>query len=95
MQDLSGTTLGRTPVNISTPQPEQSFLEKATGMAKKTFYDDEIYKQDGIMTLTLWLYRDQPDIANNIFVFVNELLRYKNYVKMDVIKAKNIKSDDE
>jgi hypothetical protein len=41
MQDLSGTTLGRTPVNISTPQPEQSFLEKATGMAKKTFYDDE------------------------------------------------------
>ena len=41
MQDLSGTTLGKTPINISTPQPEQSFLEKATGMAKKTFYDDE------------------------------------------------------
>jgi len=41
MQDLSGTTLGRTPVNVSTPVPEESFLEKATGMAKKTFYDDE------------------------------------------------------
>ncbi len=46
MQDLSGTTLGRTPINISTPPPpppkvEESFLEKATGMAKKTFYDDE------------------------------------------------------
>jgi len=48
MQDLSGTTLGRTPINISTPTPpspspkvEESFLEKATGMAKKTFYDDE------------------------------------------------------
>jgi hypothetical protein len=41
MQDLSGTTLGRTPVNVSTPIPEESFLEKATGMAKKTFYDDE------------------------------------------------------
>jgi hypothetical protein len=41
MQDLSGTTLGRTPVNVSTPVPEESFLEKATGIAKKTFYDDE------------------------------------------------------
>jgi hypothetical protein len=45
MQDLSGTTLGNTPI-VSTPPPpppkaEQSFLEKATGMAKKTFYDDE------------------------------------------------------
>jgi hypothetical protein len=48
MQDLAGTTLGKTPVNIpaenvvqATPKAEQSFLEKATGMAKKTFYDDE------------------------------------------------------
>jgi hypothetical protein len=48
MQDLSGTTLGNVPVNIpaenvvqATPKAEQSFLEKATGIAKKTFYDDE------------------------------------------------------
>jgi hypothetical protein len=45
MQDLSGTTLGNTPVNLPggnvVDNKPQSFLEKATGMAKKTFYDDE------------------------------------------------------
>ena len=45
MKDFSGTTLGNTPI-VSTPTPpppkvEESFLEKATGIAKKTFYDDE------------------------------------------------------
>jgi hypothetical protein len=41
MQDLAGTTLGKTPVNLGTSPPPESFLEKATGMVKKTFYDDE------------------------------------------------------
>jgi hypothetical protein len=43
MQDLSGTTLGKTPVNLpveTTPKVEKSFLEKATDVASKTFYDE-------------------------------------------------------
>ena len=44
MQDLSGTTLGRTPVNIPVEnvvdKTPKSFLEKATDVASKTFYDE-------------------------------------------------------
>jgi hypothetical protein len=43
MQDLSGTTLGKTPVNLpveTTPKVEKSFLDKATDVATKTFYDE-------------------------------------------------------
>jgi hypothetical protein len=45
MQDLSGTTLGNTPVNLPAgnaveDKPTKSFLEKATDMATKTFYDE-------------------------------------------------------
>jgi hypothetical protein len=43
MQDLSGTTLGNVPVNLpveTTPKVEKSFLEKATDVASKTFYDE-------------------------------------------------------
>jgi hypothetical protein len=40
MQDLSGTTLGKTPVNLpveTTPKVEKSFLDKATDVAYKNF----------------------------------------------------------
>ncbi len=44
MQDLSGTTLGNTPVNIPAgnvvDKKPQSFLDKAGEMATKTFYDE-------------------------------------------------------
>jgi hypothetical protein len=47
MKDLSGTTLGNAPVNIpaetvvqTTPKAEKSFLQKATDVASKTFYDE-------------------------------------------------------
>ena len=51
-------------------------------------YEDEIYKQDNMMLMLIWLYRDKPDIATNILTLVNELLKYKNFVK------KNNKKDD-
>jgi hypothetical protein len=45
MQDLSGTTLGNTPVNmpavnVGENKPPKSFLDKATDVATKTFYDE-------------------------------------------------------
>jgi len=44
MQDLSGTTLGKTPVNIPVEnvvdKKPQSFLDKAGEMVSKTFYDE-------------------------------------------------------
>jgi hypothetical protein len=45
MQDLSGTTLGNTPVNmpavnVGETKPPKSFLDKATDVATKTFYDE-------------------------------------------------------
>jgi len=44
MQDLSGTTLGKTPINIPVEnvvdKKPQSFLDKAGEMATKTFYDE-------------------------------------------------------
>jgi hypothetical protein len=47
MKDLSGTTLGNTPVNVpvenvvqNAPKAEKSFLEKATDVASRTFYDE-------------------------------------------------------
>jgi hypothetical protein len=46
MQDLSGTTLGKTPVNLPVEnvvdnKQQKSFLDKATDMATKTFYDEK------------------------------------------------------
>jgi hypothetical protein len=44
MKDFAGTSFDLTKTPTSPPPPpkvEESFLEKATGMAKKTFYDDE------------------------------------------------------
>jgi hypothetical protein len=43
MKDLAGTTLGNTPVNLPPDQivKDKSFLDKASEMAKKTFYDEQ------------------------------------------------------
>ena len=60
----------------------------------KDFYEDESFKQDGIMTLLLWLYRDEPNIGDNIFVFVDEIVKYRSHVKVDIIKNKKEDNDD-
>jgi hypothetical protein len=46
MQDLSGTTLGNTPIslpggNVADNKPPQSFLSKAGDVLSKTFYDED------------------------------------------------------
>lgn len=52
-------------------------------------YKDDIYNQDNLMLMLIWLYRDKPDIATNILVLVNELLEYKTLVKTDNTKLNN------
>jgi hypothetical protein len=58
---------------------------------KKLYEEDEIYNVDGIMSLLLWLYRDKVNIANNIFVLINELIKYKKHYNFNIIKSN---SDD-
>jgi len=56
---------------------------------KELYIESDIYKQEGLMTLLLWLFRDDVLIVPNLFVLVNVLLSYKNSVSIDVIK-KNV-----
>jgi hypothetical protein len=52
---------------------------------KELYRDDDMYKQDGIMSYLIWLYRDEPDIAYNIFILVMELLNFQKHVKIEEI----------
>lgn len=65
---------------------------------KQLYNDDDLYKQDGIMSYLLWLYRDEPDIAYNIFILVSELLNFHKYVKTEeviVVKTSNDAEHDD
>ena len=56
---------------------------------KDLYLESDIYKQDGLMSLILWMFRDDVIIVPNLFVLINVLLSYKNNVLIDVIK-KNV-----
>lgn len=49
---------------------------------------DENFKQDGIMSMLLWHFRDEPNIAYNIFTLVSKLLHFVKYASI-CIKTKN------
>jgi hypothetical protein len=54
----------------------------------------DIYKQDGLMTILLWHYRDVPDVAYNIFVLIDVLLQYNKYLTIDIVKKSKNTTDD-
>lgn len=84
------------PLNLfnSTDYQIQPILDEFANM----YREDEIFQQDGIMSLSLWYYRDESDIAYNIFTLVKYLINYIPYttIEIEIIKKnkKNIDDDD-
>ena len=63
---------------------------------QELYMESDLYKQDGIMTLLLWLYRDEPNIAYNIFVLTDELTKYHQYISIDTThKLESSANDDD
>lgn len=61
------------------------------------YSSDELYRQPAIMSLLLWLFRDQVDIAINIFVLIDELTRLcedKVTISSQTLSGEEIDEDD-
>jgi superfamily II RNA helicase len=62
------------------------------------YSSDELYRQPAIMSLLIWLFRDQVDIAINIFVLIDELTRLcagKVTVSSQTVSGEEIDDDDD
>ena len=54
--------------------------------------DNNILRQNEIMSLLLWHYRDEHNVASNIFTLINILvITYKNYIRINTKLYKNEK----
>jgi hypothetical protein len=70
----------------------QPLLDEFSSM----YTEDDIFQQDGIMSLLLWYYRDEPDIAYNIFTLVGFLIEFIPHVTIELeVINKKCKTDED
>jgi hypothetical protein len=60
--------------NKSTVWDKQELLDGF----KELYSTSDLYKQDGIMSLLLWLFRDNVNIVPNLLILINTLLKISN-----------------
>ena len=84
--------------------PEDYQIQPILDQFVEMYHEDDIFQQDGIMSLLLWYYRDEPDIAYNILTLVNYLIDYipHAHIELEIIstntsgkKDKKINNNDD
>jgi len=53
---------------------------------KQLYEESDTFKQNSLMMLLLWYFRDEVLIAPNLYILINVLLSYKDCVSIDITK---------
>jgi hypothetical protein len=84
----------RVPLNVYNSQDNIWNPQELLDSISELYNESDLYKQNGLMTYLLWLFRDDVLICPNLFILLNVLLSYKNSISIETIKEGKQSDDD-